>query len=326
MSVNLVDEVEALRPPGPVVNAARSSAPAVAREVLVFAGCAFGLAAVALFALFPDPVALLIENGGVAPVAVVAAAFANATAVGGGFLFVPFFLLVLGLGAQQSLQLSLATQAFGMTSGAFGWSREWILGRSLALAAVFGGAGMAIGTFVVPAEPGQIKAVFGWVSIAIALAFVVEMRFGAGQHRIAVEDRSPAKVVVAALAYLGGGLVTAWVSIGIGEVVALVLLFVYGVRIDRAIATGVAALAVCSILGLAFHAARGGIPWELLVFTAPAVAVGGRFGARFGRWIESRGVRGPHRPLGKASPLKWIFVAILLVDGVAMLLAPAFTR
>ena len=49
-------------------------------------------------------------------VAFFAASVANATAIGGGFLFMPLFIFVYQLAPPLALKLSIATQAFGMSS------------------------------------------------------------------------------------------------------------------------------------------------------------------------------------------------------------------
>jgi uncharacterized membrane protein YfcA len=293
------------------------------RDALVLGGAGLCVAAVVLFVAFDEPLEILRRNWIVTPVAVLAAAFANATAVGGGFLFVPLFLFGFGLSATASLKLSLATQAFGMTSGALGWSRRLILLRPLGAAALASGVGMAVGTFLLPADPARIKSVFGWVSILVGLALVAEMYLGRRQTALEIENGSVARTAGFVLVCAVGGVVNAWISIGIGEVVALYLLFVHRIRIDCAIATGVAALAVDSILGLAFHTALGGIAWEFVIFTVPGVIVGGRYGARLGRFLERR--RGPRpgeevsRHASNTSPLKWLFAIVVVLDGIGML-------
>jgi uncharacterized membrane protein YfcA len=294
-----------------------------ATEAAWVSGVSCAVALAVLFLCFEEPWAILARNWFVTPIAVFAAGFANATAVGGGFVFVPLFLFGLGLTALQSLKLSLASQTFGMTSGAIGWSRTFILGRPLLVGALASGVGMWIGTFLVPADASMIKGVFGWVALGIAGALALEMRFGDRQVLLRIEQRSRLRDIGYAVACLAGGVVTAWVSIGIGEVVALYLLFVYRIRIEGAIATGVAVLAFDSALGLAFHAGLGGLPWEYLVFTAPGCVIGGRYGARLGRWVEGRGNPATgEAPPNHASPLKWIFVAVCAVDGLGMLLQP----
>lgn len=292
---------------------------------LAFAGVTLALTTTALLLFFPDPWSLVRRYWTLVPVAVLAASFANATGVGGGFLFVPFFLLSpFGLTAPQSLKLSLATQAFGMSSGAFGWTPRWILGRALLAAGVGGGLGLYLGTFHLPANALAIKAVFGWVSILAAVAVVLEMCLGREGDREGPGDASPLEAAGFLAACVAGGFLTAWASIGIGEVVALYLLLVHRLRIEVAIATGVAALAASSVLGLLFHAWAGGIPWEMLLFTAPGAAIGGRYGARLGRHVEGRSRRlptpGTSPTARRLSPLKLLLVAVMVLDGVVMLL------
>ena len=62
-------------------------------------------------------------------------------------------------------------------------------------------------------------------------------------------------------------------------------------------ATGVAVLAVCSIFGFALYVCDTSLllserlPWPFLIFTTPGVVLGGRYGAKFERWIEERAAR-----------------------------------
>ncbi len=291
---------------------------------LFFSGVVLVVGGGILYAIFPDAELLLKRNWAITPVAVLAAAFANATAIGGGFLFIPLFIFGYGLSASQSLKLSLATQAFGMTSGAIGWSSGFIVGRALLIATVASSIGMYIGTFYLPVNAVQIKAIFGCVMVLTGLGLIVEMKFGERQHGLRIQGDSILRAGVFAVACFFGGLINSWVSLGIGEVVALYLLFVYRIRIDLAVATGVAALALDSIIGFALHFQIGGIPWEYLMFTAPGVVIGGRYGARVGRYLEARSRGHDTRRDGSRSsnysPLKIVFAAVVILDGVAMLL------
>jgi uncharacterized membrane protein YfcA len=272
-----------------------------------------------LFLAFDNPLDLLLQNWIITPIAFIAAGFANATAIGGGFLFVPLFIFVFGLTPLVALKLSLATQAFGMSAGAIGWGRAFIDPVALVFGGIASMAGMGIGTLVLQLPSELIKPAFGWISFLIFVALVLEFRFGSGaqNERIARWDWRLLGYVVALFI---GGMVTAWTAIGVGEFAAVYLLFVYGIRIEVSIATGVAILALDSVLGLAMHAYLGGIPWEFVMFTAPGVLVGGYTGARVGRYLEQRAfIR--DRPLGdyQYSPLKTIFLIIIFVDSVSIL-------
>lgn len=293
--------------------------PDVAKKFFRLAVVVLVAAALVLFVAIDEPLALLRQNWIVTPVAFLAAAFANATALGGGFLFVPLFIYVYGLTPLIALKLSLATQAFGMSAGAIGWSRIFIDPIAVLVGGLASLAGVAMGTLVLQVPSEMIKPAFGWCSFAIFVALLLELRFGGGahNHRITQLDWRLCGYAVAAFA---GGVVTAWTAIGVGEFVAIYLLFVYGIRIEVSIATGVAILALDSILGLALHGVLGGIPWELLLFTAPGVLLGGYSGAKAGKFLEQR-----TRSLGivspdfQHSPLKLLFAAIILVDSISIL-------
>lgn len=277
----------------------------------------------ALSLLFPNSLELVSNNWMITPVAFLAAAFANATAVGGGFLFVPLFIFGYGLAPVAAVKLGLATQAFGMTSGSFGWSRKFIVTKALVIAGVASVAGMYVGTYEFFVSNSLVKQTFGWVSLAIFVAVMLEIKYGQFSHNHDIINDSLLKAVLFAVAAFLGGIVTAWTAIGIGEVVALYLLFVYRIRIEAAIGTGVAALALDSIAGFIFHTSLGGVIWEYLAFTVPGVILGGFFGARLARIVEEmthlRRSQRSDTVLTNHSPLKWLLAGVILVDGAAML-------
>ena len=271
-----------------------------------------------LFSLHPSPLEPFAELWPVLPLAFFAAACASATAIGGGFLFVPLFIFGYGIGPLMALQLALGTQSVGMSSGALGWSRQFIDMRALVLGSGFAFVGLALGTLVWTPSPLEVKAVFGWVSLFVATVIVIELR-AAERGNARDEDMpmpKPLELVVFGLACIAGGLITAWVSIGVGEVIALWLLFRHRTRIEKAIGTGVGVLALCSILGLVIHASTAGsdFPWTYLAFTAPGVILGGFCGARAARWIEPK-----MAAAGRPSPIKIVFALVAFLDGLVML-------
>lgn len=288
---------------------------------LMFSGIALSAAWVSAHTFFPDGVALFMEHWEIIPLAFLGAVVANATAIGGGFLFVPLFIFGYGLPSLIALKLSLASQAFGMTSGSFGWSKKFIALDLLPAIAVSSIVGVFFGSYIFVLNGLAIKSVFGWVSIFIFVAIVLEMMFG---HKYGQTDEvynSRARLLGLVIFSALGGLLTAWTAIGIGEIVALYLLFVYKRSIEMAIATGVAALAIDSLAGLIIHSQIGGIPYELLVFTAAGCSIGGFFGARMGRTVEEklRKVEIAGMSESAFSPLKCLFAGIILIDGIVML-------
>jgi len=65
-------------------------------------------------------------------------------------------------------------------------------------------------------------------------------------------------------------------------------------------------LAANAIVGFLFHSYLGGIPWELLFFTAPAVIIGAR---TFVLVVKS---------FNNHTIIKVIFAIIALIDGLVM--------
>jgi uncharacterized membrane protein YfcA len=253
-------------------------------------------------------------------VAFFAASVANATAIGGGFLFMPLFIFVYQLAPPVALKLSIATQAFGMSSGALTWGRDYIDKNAFILASFASICGVWFATYNFAVPSGYIKPLFALISLGVFIALVIEMRLKVTDQQQKAYFSFNTIGVFFILASFAGGLVTGWTAIGVGEVVALYLLFFYRLRLDKAIGTGVAVLAVSSIAGFIFHTDLGGIPWELLMFTVPGVILGGRYGVIAAKYLESTFSQSDSKKLFQKSPLKFIFALVILVDCVVILL------
>lgn len=250
-----------------------------------------------------------------------AASVANATAIGGGFLFMPLFIFVYKLAPAVALKLSIATQAFGMTSGALAWGRKYIDKRAFILASSASILGVWVATYLWVVPSNYIKPLFALISLGVFFALILEMRLKVVDEQQAAKFTLNVISVFFVFSAFVGGLITGWTAIGVGEVVALYLLFFYRLRLDIAIGTGVAVLAVSSIAGLIFHLHLGGIPWELLAFTVPGVILGGRYGAKMAKHIEAEVKQSANRNIIKKSPLKLIFAVVILLDCIVILLS-----
>lgn len=258
-------------------------------------------------------------------VAFFAASVANATAIGGGFLFMPLFIFVYKLAPAVALKLSIATQAFGMTSGALAWGRKYIDKRAFILASSASILGVWVATYVWVVPSNYIKPLFALISLGVFFALILEMKLKVFDEQQTAKFILNFTSVFFVFSAFSGGLITGWTAIGVGEVVALYLLFFYRLRLDIAIGTGVAVLAVSSIAGLMFHLHLGGIPWELLAFTVPGVILGGRYGAKMAKQIEAEVKQSANRNIIKKSPLKLIFAVVILLDCIVILISELFS-
>lgn len=149
-----------------------------------------------------------------------------------------------------------------------------------------------------------MKGFFGPVSIFLGLMTIIL------SHRKSIrqpirEVPSSAAVPVVIASFLGG-LITGWVAIGEGEIVAALLMLVYGMEVAACIGLGVVLLSINSIYLTLLHqfvTGLGGIPWDVAAFTG----LGCVFGARLAPYLSRRS-----NPI----VLKGIFATIAISDGV----------
>jgi uncharacterized membrane protein YfcA len=251
--------------------------------------------------MFPDPVGLLKQNWPLFFVGLIGSTIGNATAVGGGIVFVPVMIFVYHLPAVQSLKLALASQSFGMTSGAIGWATRGVVKpKILKVATASLLIGATISSIVIKPNALLVKGLFGPASVFIGIVTLLML------NRHGDHDDLPSRGAYFWLAIIAfiGGMLTGWVAIGVGEVVAAFLMIVYSLRVERGIGLGVILLAINSIyLTLVHQLFLGGIPWEMAMFTGFGCVFGGRLGPYLGQWI------GPRR-------LKIGFAAIAIIDGL----------
>jgi uncharacterized membrane protein YfcA len=262
---------------------------------------AFALAWLAAFSLlFPDPLALARQHGALVAVGFAVAVVANATAIGGGIFFIPILVFGYGLSPVVALKLSIAGQAFGMTSGALGWLRRGVVPREALRAALPPLlVGATVSSLLLHPSASLVKGVFGPASIALGTLALLRLDSGGERDAVPPPARGPLAVVAGA-----GGMLSGWVAIGAGELAAAYLMLSQRLRADRAIGLGVVLLSAASLWLCAIHGLLlGGIPWEM----ALPLALGTVFGARLGPWLGQRVA--PRR-------LKQLFGAVAIADGL----------
>lgn len=224
---------------------------------------------------FPQPLELFLTNWPLIFLGVLAAIIGNMTAIGGGIVFIPVLMFVYKLDPVSSLKLAFVTQAVGMTSGATGWLQrkevplqllKWTIPSLL--------IGTFIATFVIHPSPLIVKSLFGPVSLIVGLLTLITL------GRKGNLDSLPRKAFLPVfLISILGGIITGWVAIGEGEIIAAFCMLAYGLNAGKSIGLGVVLLAVNSIVLALIHALYfGGVPWDLAIFTMLGVLWGGRMG------------------------------------------------
>lgn len=248
-----------------------------------------------------QPVLAISENWSLMLVGFAASIVANISAIGGGIVFIPAMMFLYSFPPIVALKVALGTQSIGLVVGSVSWLRTGLVPlRALrfALPGLF--IGSTISSLIIHANAMLIKGIFGPVSILLGLLALLSLRkdITAGHNDIPFSARWPLFFVS-----IVGGLITGWVSIGEGEVVAALLMLAYGVSAPKSIALGVVLLAINSVYLTFNHIVfLGGIPWHVAIFTIGGAIYGAWLTPSLSRWLSVR-------------VMKIIFANIAILDG-----------
>lgn len=217
---------------------------------------------------------------------VLGAIFANATGAGGGIVFIPAF-QQLGVSAIQSVGTSFAIQCFGMTTGSIAWLGhartcdfpDWrLLPKLVSISLPFSVLGIWLVYGFQAQTPGSLSSLFAYFSIVIGLGLLIVNTFNGPKQKLI--DKQTVKQVIdrqdtVALAIISliGGVVTAWLSVGVGEFVAFYLIL-RGYRVTLAIAAAVIISAGSVWSGVGYHLINDTIYWDILIFAGPGAVIG----------------------------------------------------
>ncbi|MEW6989258.1 sulfite exporter TauE/SafE family protein [Colwelliaceae bacterium 6441] len=242
---------------------------------------------------------------------VLGAIFANSTGAGGGVVFIPAF-NELAFSEQQAIATSFAIQCFGMTAGAITWwfhykaekteLRLWQgFKRIISVGALSGVLGLWFVYGTGTNTPSSLHQNFSWFSLVLGL-FIVATVFFAKPSR----ERSQIYFFdYIALITIGlfGGAVTAWLSVGIGELLAIYLILRrFDISMAVAAAVIVSALTVWAAIWqhtlVSFQ-----VYWQVVIFAGPGAVLGGIFAKTLVTYLS-------------ATRLKLFFAFWLLVIGL----------
>ena len=254
--------------------------------------------------IFPDPIGLAAKNWPLIVVGLLGSFIGNATAIGGGIVFIPVLMFVYKVDPISALKLTFVTQAVGMTSGAYGWIRrgevplhylKWTVPALI--------VGTMISTFLIHPQPMLVKGLFGPIAFITGLLSLITL-----DRKSALTELPTNAFIPIILVSFIGGMITGWVAIGEGEIIAAFCMLAYGLNPNRAIGLGVVLLSINSLLLATIHGAYlGGVPWDMAVFTMLGVLWGGLLGPFLTKWVSTRSI-------------KKSFALIALLDGLIITL------
>lgn len=215
------------------------------------------------------------------------AIFANTTGAGGGVVFVPFF-NQLSMSTQSIVATSFAIQCCGMTAGALTWFRhykaveifnpDWkMLPKALLLTTIFSVTGIVLTQYLLSGFAlglqDSLHIGFGVFSILLALAIYASIPLL--NKTIFNNTLTRYDLIMLALVALAGGIVTAWLSVGVGELVA-VYLILRGFSITFAIALAVILSAFTVWSAIPYHIfISEAVYYQILLFAGAGAIIGG---------------------------------------------------
>jgi uncharacterized protein len=217
----------------------------------------------------------------------VGAIFANTTGAGGGVVFIPLF-YQLDFSETQSVATSFAIQCFGMTAGAITWcyhykTKKLVLGLWTGFKPIIAVSGVTsclgiwfiydFGSNDIVQAPVSLHQNFSWFSLGLG-GFMLATIFLLKPHR----ERT--KLAVVDLFFLGfigflGGALTAWLSVGVGELVAIYLI-VRRFDINMAVGAAVVVSAVSVWAAIWQHTLINfQVFWQVVLMAGPTALLGG---------------------------------------------------
>ncbi len=241
---------------------------------------------------------------------VLGAIFANATGAGGGVIFIPAF-NELAFSEQQAIATSFAIQCFGMTAGSLTWwfhyraeKTELRLWQGFKRIITITSISAVLGLWFVYGfdltSPASLHQDFSWFSLVLGI-FIVSTILLIKPDR----ERSQLHYVdYFALCTLGflGGIITAWLSVGVGEILAIYLIL-RRFDISMAVAAAVIVSAITIWSGIAQHTVVSfEVYWQVVIFAGPGAVLGGIFAKTVVSYLS-------------ATRLKLFFALWLLVIG-----------
>jgi uncharacterized membrane protein YfcA len=236
-----------------------------------------------LILITPMDISQLFGNAAFSFLGVLGAIFANSTGAGGGVVFIPMF-EKLAFSPVQSVGTSFAIQCFGMTAGAVTWflhyrhtKQELKLWHGfkpiIAVASLASIIGLWLIYFFNQHSPHSLHQNFSWFSLVLGLFMIITL-FWVKPHR----ERSTVSYIdwwVIIMVSLFGGMITAWLSVGVGELLAIYLILRrFDVTMAVAIAVVVSAFTVWAAIWqhtlIEFN-----VVWPVVVFAGPGAVIGG---------------------------------------------------
>ncbi|QLE84664.1 MULTISPECIES: sulfite exporter TauE/SafE family protein [Shewanella] len=240
------------------------------------------------------------------------AIFANSTGAGGGVIFIPVF-NSLELSHSQSVSTSFAIQCFGMTAGSIAWWRHFkqaefkqsaqLLPILVGLCAPVSIMGIWCAELLSISAPASLELSFSLFSIILGIAIVYSGLRPQKQH--STRSLTPLEVSHLIILSFVGGLITAWLSVGVGEILVIYLILSrFSPTLAVAVGVMVTAITVWSVSPIHLNPSSDAY-FNIVLFAGPGAILGGILAKKLALYLPVRS-------------LKLFFAFWIIISGIHM--------
>jgi uncharacterized membrane protein YfcA len=248
----------------------------------------------------------MIEHWLALPVGILIASAASAVGIGGGILWMPFFLIIMKLGPETAVLTSLIIQTAGMGSATVTYWRKDYIDRRLAfflMGVTIPGvvAGALITTKI---QASHMQLALGLLTLTTAFLFVsVNHNYlDHGGIRVPMQTARRYGGLVSLMSVASGML-----SVSIGEWLIPLMRSKMSLRMNFAVASSIATIFGTCLIGLGVHLLLGHqAHLEAVLWAIPGVLIGGQLGPRITARISER-------------VLKEVFIFLLTLIGIHLM-------
>ena len=224
------------------------------------------------------------------PIAIIVATLSNASGFSGSVLFQPFFNFILGVPITQSIATGIATETIGMSSGAF---RYWKMGDKIDVKAVkkvfpFVYVGIIFGVFIFVFLPKLwLRLIVGCSIFSIATYQLYLACLG----KVGINDKSDLNILSSPISRIKSffaGASSASTGTGMAEIHQPMFEQDAGLATKKANASAILIEALGNWFITLLNIKIGNINYDILIFSAAGVLIGGQIGPVISNYIPDR--------------------------------------
>ena len=222
------------------------------------------------------------------PAGVMIASLVSTVGIGGGILWMPFFLIFLKLSPETAVVTSLLVQTAGMGSGSAAYARKRTADLPLAgVLLLLTLPGLIVGALLTRLlSAGNLELALGILTLTTAFLFVSTSHkyADAGRDRVPLNGVRRYGWIVSTMAVASGML-----SVSIGEWLVPLMRHRMNLRMRAAVATSIVTIFGTCIAGAGLHLSMGAsADLGVLVWAVPGVLIGGQIGPQLAERINER--------------------------------------